>query len=177
MVYKPIQIPMERVVGLIANNIDARKKTEPNYVEGSPFTIRFYHSTPIEFVSVVGKESNKHKLPFFFVNSISSNEKEGIWTIKDIVIATMSDKNWTSEVRDRNSFEPTLIPILQEFFRLLMFDRDISVYKTGETFFHYFYGETGLNGYEAQKFTQAVDAIQLKNFQFKMSKNCITYKK
>ena len=111
------------------------------------------------------------------VNSIQTSEKEGIWVIKDIVIATMSDKNWTREKRDELNFKPILIPILQEFFRLLMFDRDLSVYQTGETIFHYFYGETGLNGYEAQKFTQAVDAIQLKNFQFKMSKNCITYKK
>lgn len=177
MDFKPLQISMERVVGLIANNMDEKMKLRECYIEGSPFTIRFYHSTPIEFVSVVGKESNKDKLPFFFVNSIQTSEKDGIWVIKDIVIATMSDKNWTREKRDELNFKPILIPILQEFFRLLMFDRDLSVYQTGETIFHYFYGETGLNGYEAQKFTQAVDAIQLKNFQFKMSKNCITYKK
>ena len=116
MDFKPLQISMERVVGLIANNMDEKMKLREGYIDGSPFTIRFYHSTPIEFVSVVGKESNKDKLPFFFVNSIQTSEKEGIWVIKDIVIATMSDKNWTREKRDELNFKPILIPILQEFF-------------------------------------------------------------
>ncbi len=177
MDYKQIQTSMERIVGIISNNIDKEMQKNEGYIEGQPFKLRFYHSTPIEFVNVVGKESVNQKLPFFFVNSMLSSEGDGIWVIKDIVIATMSDKNWTREKRDAVNFKPILIPVLQEFHRILCFDRDLSVYRTGDTIFHYFYGETGLKGYEAHKFTQSVDAIQLKNFQFKMSRNCLTYKK
>ena len=64
---------------------------------------------------------------------MSATEKQDIWTVKDIVIATLSDINWTREKRDEMNFRPILIPILQEFERWLMFDRDISIYKKGDT--------------------------------------------
>lgn len=174
MEFKQLQISMNRIVDIISNNIDKKLKTSlgDNYIAENPFKIKFYYSTPIEFINIVGKEDTNEKLPFFFVNSMSATEKQDIWTVKDIVIATLSDINWTREKRDEINFRPILIPILQEFERWLMFDRDISIYKKGDTYFHYFYGETGLIGYDGQNFTQPVDAIQLKNFQIRMSKNC-----
>ena len=67
MDYKQIQTSMERIVGIISNNIDKEMKKNEDYIEGQPFKLRFYHSTPIEFVNVVGKESVNQKLPFFLL--------------------------------------------------------------------------------------------------------------
>ena len=174
MEFKQLQTSMNRVVNIMSKNIDEKLKKSlgDNYIAENPFKIKFYYSTPVEFINIVGKESIREKLPFFFVNSMNSTEKDDIWTIKDIVIATLSDTNWTREKRDELNFRPILIPILKEFERILMFDRDISIFSKGETYFHYFYGETGLIGYDGQNFTQPVDAIQLKNFKIRMSKNC-----
>lgn len=134
------------------------------------FSILFYHSTISDFANYITKTTQK-KFPFFYVNTMGMTITDNICTIPDIVIATLSDSSWDSKTRDERNFKPFLIPIMKEVMRRLEFDNHLTLFKEGTTHFHYLYGKEGLTGHEAVIFEKNTDAIQLKNFKFRISKN------
>ena len=135
--------------------------------------IKPYYSTPYEFVTMLSKLRSNVKYPFIFINSIGVRySDDGIVTVPDVVFATLSDKNWSARERDEKSMKPILIPLVDEFERQLGFSRELRIQTVGDKTLHYFYGTTGINGYDGAIFPDHVDAIQLTNYRFRISKNC-----
>lgn len=135
--------------------------------------IKPYYSTPYEFVTMLTKLKADVKYPFIFINSIGVRYGDkGMVTVPDIVVATRSDKNWSALERDTKSMKPFLIPIVDEFERQMRFSRELRIQTVGEKVLHYFYGTSGINGYEGVLFPDHVDAIQLINYKFRISNNC-----
>lgn len=155
-----------------------RKIIEDKDVDGTisnslGYYITFYYSTPNEFITIVG-ESKNAKFPFIYINSLGVSLTDEILTVKDLIIATKSDQNWDSETRDNESFEPYLTPILEELIHKVTYGiGGLRMTKKGKIQYHYFFGKDGNNGYEGHKFTQPIDAIQLTDFSFKISRNCL----
>ena len=137
--------------------------------------ITFQYSTMTEFIQLLTtiKDGNK-KYPFFFVHSIGvdydNSNFDTIVTISDILIAGDSKAKWTREERDDETFKPILNPIYNTFLDKLRRDRNVEIVKRGNITNHYFYGDTGVEGYDGAKFPDHVDVIQLKNFQFRLLK-------
>lgn len=137
--------------------------------------LTFYYSTLNEFVDHLEKlGSKKERYPFFFVNSnrVTYNESKNdlICSVENIILATLSDPKWTASIRDIESFKPILRPIYEEFNNGMMINREINIHSYGDVYIHYFYGKEGVNGYENLIFPDFVDAIQLKNYKFRISK-------
>ena len=136
-----------------------------------------YCSTNNEFVSVLAqynKNAFDKKYPFFFINSTTVEYLEdGIVNIGEMVIATLSDPNWTSGVRHENSFKPILLPIFDLFTKKLKSGVPTCHFiKQGKMKIHYFYGTKGIDGYDKNEFLDYVDAIQLLNYQVRTNKTC-----
>jgi hypothetical protein len=152
-----IQKELERIVGYIKRGLK---------LDG----LLFYYSTPAEFIQLLTSTSkHKDKYPFFFVNSLNVkyDYKTHVCTVDDIVLATWSKEDWTTKKREQESMK-RLKPIYDEFLRRCYFDPNISLFKQGEMYPHYFYGKTGIIGHEDGTFPDHVDAIQLKNIQFRI---------
>ena len=135
---------------------------------------KFKYSTPTEFVNEMKKLDDSQRYPFFFVNSMLvdydlQSKNDRIINVGEIVIATKTDKEWSSEARDAKSFKPILIPFLERFIERMKFNSKISILKEGKVKLHYFYGKQGIYGYDGDVFNDSVDAIQLLNFQFRLS--------
>lgn len=161
---KLIQDELERIVEKIKCELGFENTT-------------FAYSTVAEFLQVLtNKKTPKSKYPFFFINSVNvkydNNGLDSICTVDDIVIATYSDSKWSAKQRDLQSFKPILLPIYEKFIDKLKRDRHVELVKEGTITIHYFYGKTGLVGYESGEYPDHVDAIQLKNFQFRLTNNC-----
>ncbi len=153
----PIQEEIKRVVGYIKRDLKLDNLT-------------FYYSTPAEFIELLtATPAKKDKYPFFFVNSINVryDKNRQICSVDDIVIATWSDAKWRAEKREKESMS-ILKPIYDEFLRRCDFDKNISIHKEGELFPHYFYGKTGIIGHDGALFPDHVDAIQIKNTEFRI---------
>jgi hypothetical protein len=137
---------------------------------------KFKYSTPTEFVDELKALDDSQRYPFFFVNSMLvdydlQSKNDRIINVGEIVIATKTLKEWSSEARDAKSFKPILIPFMERFFERMKFNPKISILKEGKVKLHYFYGKQGLYGSEGNLFNDSVDAIQLLNFQFRLSNN------
>lgn len=161
---KLIQEELKRVIGNVQKDL-----CEDN--------ITFYYSTVNEFLEVLAnKKTAKAKYPFFFVNSVNvsydNSGLDSICSVDDIVIAIDSMSKWNASDRDEKSFKPRLLPIYEKFIDKLKRDRHVEIVKEGTMIIHYFYGKTGLTGYEQGIYPDHVDAIQLKNFQFRLTNNC-----
>lgn len=159
---RAVQNEIQRIIGYIKDDLNLDN-------------ITFYYSTPAEFIEHLTKLGNKQhrKYPFFFVNSVNVhyNETDRICYIEDIVIATWSKSEWKADEREEKSM-PVLKNIHKEFVRRTKFDKYVKLYKEGDVYPHYFYGKTGLVGYDGNIVPDFVDAIQLKGYQFRLKKEC-----
>lgn len=160
---RPIQNDIETIVEHIKESLGLDNLT-------------FYCSTPNEFVSMLnGLKSNTNlKYPFFFINSTDIRYVDNVCYVGDIVIATLSKVNYKSKDREEKSMTPILRPILDAFIRYTKINKWVKLHKDGDVYVHYFYGKTGIVGYESGIFPDHVDAIQLKNYQFRVKKECKT---
>lgn len=137
---------------------------------------KFKYSTPIEFVNELKVLNDAQRYPFFFVNSMLvdydlQSKNDRVINVGEIVIATKALSKWSSEERDVKSFKPILVPFIERFFERMRFNKQVSIMKEGKVKLHYFYGKQGLYGSEGNIFNDSVDAIQLLNFQFRLSNN------
>lgn len=132
----------------------------------------FYYSTPYEFISHISEKKNvEDRYPFFFVSSLGVTYNDDICSVDNIVIATLSKPEWKSKDRDLKTFKPILIPVYDEFKTRLFNNRNLTLHTEGDVTFHYFYGETGIQGYEGLIFPNFIDAIQLRGFKFRITDN------
>lgn len=142
--------------------------------------LMFQFSTINEFIKTISdiKDANS-KFPFFFIHSIGvkydDTSQNVICDVQDIIIATDSKPDWTREFREEQSMI-RLREILDAWLDRLRIDHKIDIVKYGNIVPHYFYGNTGISGYEGEVFPEHVDAIHLLNFQFRIKNNNI-YKK
>jgi hypothetical protein len=60
---------------------------------------------------------------------------------------------------------------LNDFYRILRIHNDISLVEEGDVINQMFYGEDTMIGHEGAKFDCPVDAIQLKDFKFRITQN------
>jgi hypothetical protein len=138
--------------------------------------MNFYHSTPNEFIQLLMNLTNtdsRLKFPLFFVNSTTVKYENGICTIGELVIATKTDPMFRAEVRDEQSFKPILLPIYRKFhWDLKTGIRNAVMVKEGSVKLHYFYGKSGLYGYEGTTLPDCIDAIELNNFQIRIFNTC-----
>jgi hypothetical protein len=137
-------------------------------------SLKFYYSTPYEFVTMMSKAKDDVKYPFIFVSSIGVRyEEKDLVVVPDIVIGTKSKAEWSALVRDERSMKPILIPILEELTRQIKsVSRRLSMNTYGSKTLHYFYGRSGLNGYEGTIFPDHIDAIQLQGYRFRITSQC-----
>jgi len=136
--------------------------------------VKFKCSTGNEFVHDLKLLKDTVKYPFFFINSTAveydrQNPQETIISVGEIVIATKSLSEWTSEQRRSKSFEPILVPFLETFLEQVRVNsQGVVLSEEGKVKLHYFYGKQGLYGTDGNVFEDAVDAIQLLNFKFRI---------
>lgn len=138
--------------------------------------LTFYYSTLNEFIDHLAKLGNQsERYPFFFVNSnrvtYNFEKNDCICSVENIIIATLSDPKWTATERDKESFKPYITPIYEEFECGMKKNREISIHSYGDLYIHYFYGKEGVTGYEGLIFPDFIDAMQLKNYKFRISQN------
>ena len=138
--------------------------------------ITFQYSTMNEFIQLLSNiKDDNYKYPFFFVHSIGvdvdNSNFDTIVTVSDILIAGDSRKDWERTERDEKVFKPFLNRIYDTFLEEMRYDRNIEIVKRGSVVNHYFYGDTGVEGYDGAKFPDHVDVKQLRNFQFRILKN------
>jgi len=133
-----------------------------------------YYSTPYEFVTMMSKAKDSVKYPFIFISSIGVKyEEKGVVTVPDIVFGTKSKAEWSALTRDEKSMKPFLIPLIEEFERQLKHvSRKMGIHTYGTMTPHYFYGVSGLNGYDGLIIPDHIDAIQLQNYKFRISEHC-----
>lgn len=137
--------------------------------------LMFQFSTITEFIKTLSDmKSDNDKFPFFFIHSIGvkydNTEQNVLCDVQDILIAVDSKAEWTRDERDAQTM-PILRSILQAWIDRLHIDHKIDIVKYGDIISHYFYGTTGVNGYEGEIFPAHVDVIQLRNFQFRIINN------
>lgn len=138
-------------------------------------SLMFQFSTIHEFVATISDiKSANDKFPFFFIHSIGvkydDTQQNVICDVQDMIIATDSKAEWTREQREEHTM-PILRAILQKFIDRLRIDYKLDIVKYGDIVPHYFYGNTGISGYEGEVFPEHVDAIHLRNFQFRILNN------
>lgn len=140
-------------------------------------SLMFQFSTITEFIKTLSDmKSDNDKFPFFFVHSIGvkydDTKQNVICDVQDILIAVDSKAEWTRNERDAHTM-PILRAILDKWIERLRIDHKLDIVKYGDIISHYFYGNTGVNGYEGEVFPAHVDVIQLRNFQFRILNNNI----
>lgn len=136
--------------------------------------ITFYYSTKTEFIEMLkATKKNSDKYPFFFINAsdVQYNDTDMTCTVAEIVIATISEMNWKAPEREKESMT-ILKPIYSQFLELGRYHKYVKINKEGTMQPHYFYGKTGIDGYESGIFPDHVDAISLNNFVFRLKKQC-----
>ena len=134
--------------------------------------MKFKFSTGAEFVNELIKlTENKTKYPFFFVDSKTVVYSRETVSIGKIIIATLTKSEYTSEQRETKTFGDILVPIVSKFIEdIWIHNPDMSVMKHGTVVLNYFFGNSGIYGVDGNVFADAVDAIELNNFQFRISK-------
>lgn len=138
---------------------------------------RMKHSSVNEFIAEMKVLGTDKKYPFFFINSATVDydlEKpdDVICSIGEIVIATSFDtkKSYSSEEKDEYAFKPILTPFLDQFLYRMDHNAEAAISKAGKVKYHYRYGTNGKGGTESDILDDAVCAIQLTNFQFRITK-------
>lgn len=155
------------------------QKDMPDFIEMirqrlSLDNITFYYSTKTEFINLLtATKEASDKYPFFFINSVGVkyNELEQTCSVDEIVIATKSLMEWTAIEREQESMS-ILTPIYNAFLDLGKYHKYIKINREGDMTPHYFYGKTGIDGYESGIYPDHVDAISLNNFVFRLKKEC-----
>lgn len=139
----------------------------------------FYYSTPTEFVEVLKETAKKDKFapyPFVFVNSQTvsydrTNKNLTTISVGELVIATITKPNYKSAERDLKTFKPILLPYMDAFLDRVTNGQGLVLQSYGTTKLHYFYGKEGIYGSEGNLFNDSVDAIQILDLEFRLTKN------
>lgn len=142
----------------------------------STLTLKFRYCTPQEWTNELGLLAKNSKTddmyPFFFVNSMSVRQTDDIVEIGEIVLATLSNANWTAEQRKIKNFDAWLSPIYRYLKEAMELSKDFSLNDFGTRVDHLFYGKSGLYGYEGSLFNDRIDAIEIKNLKLRLYKKC-----
>jgi len=145
--------------------------------ESNDFTLKFKYSTPIEWVNELTqltKSNNiKFKYPFCFINSMKVTYNYNTVTINELVFATLSGQNYTSEQRDMYTMKPILWNLVNILKSSLQDSPLVNLYDVNfDVKPHYFYGKSGLYGGVGNVFNDHVDAIEINNLKLRIYKNC-----
>ena len=134
------------------------------------------HSSVSEFIAEMKLLTSDKKYPFFFINAGTveyniENPDDTIVSVGEIVIATSFDtkRTYSSEEKDEMAFKPILTPFLEQFLYRMDYNAEAAISKAGKVKYHYRYGTTGKEGTESDILDDAVCAIQLLNFQFRIT--------
>lgn len=78
-----------------------------------PFSLKFKYSYVDEWISEMGEYRDEaDKYPFLHVNARGVEYEGDLVTIPEMVLATVTDKTWTSEQKDANSLNPIIQNLL-----------------------------------------------------------------
>lgn len=134
------------------------------------------HSSVSEFIAEMKLLAIDKKYPFFFINAGTveydiEKPDDVIVSVGEIVIATAFDtkRSYSSEEKDLMAFKPILTPFLEQFLYQMDYNQEAAISKAGKIKYHYRYGSTGKEGTESDIMDDAVCAIQLLNFQFRIT--------
>jgi hypothetical protein len=148
-----------------------------SFTMSNPDTVMFHRSTYNEFIALLEQiNTQKDKFPLIFLNSptieFSFKGEQGYATIGQIVIATSSLHNLTSDIREIQSFKFILRPLYNLFIESLFaygfLTQDVEI-KAKE---HFFYGKDDKSGTSGHLFCDYVDAIEIKNLKIKLKQIC-----
>ena len=133
----------------------------------------FYYSTQVEFNNVLAEEAKIDKFapyPFVWINSKTvsydiTNKNLTTISVGELVIATITKPNYKSAERDLKTFKPILLPYMEAFLDRMNNGQGLVLQSYGEVRLHYFYGDEG------SPFKDSVDAIQITDLEFRLTKN------
>jgi hypothetical protein len=148
-----------------------------SFTSSNPTNLFFHRSTYREFVDIMVQfKDQKDRFPLIFLNSPTIDIKIvgdlGYATLGQIIIATSSLPNLTSDIREVQSFRTILRPLSNMFLDSLrvlgMIDEktEINIKE------HFFYGNLDDDGVSGNLFSDYVDAIEIKNLKIKLKTNC-----
>lgn len=150
-----------------------RKEVEFARLDWGFNIVKFMHCTVAEFLGSMQQIEKFKRYPFFFINSatveaVETNIDDTIINIGEMVIATAFNdrRTYTSEIRDNEAFKPLLTPFLNAVLFRLNNSQNIAVYKKGKIVYQYRY--TGDGKKDSDVMNDAVCAIKLTNFQFRI---------
>lgn len=94
-------------------------------------------------------------------------------TLRRLVIATDTDRNYSSAQRKAANFDVILNPLYELFISRLYWSTGVqSDYPKHERWERYFWGKEGLYGNTASIFNENIDAIEINNLELKILKTC-----
>ena len=149
----------------------------PNYTLIAPTNIRFYKSSYIEFENILEKiKDSAKKFPLIFINSdkveFSAVGEFMEANIGQIVIATKSNPDWTSDLREVYNFDTILRPLVNTFEVSLQRYGLINTKTKLNYKEHFFFGRSGEYGNTGNLFSDFVDAIEIKNLKVTLKNKC-----
>lgn len=150
---------------------------EKSFTSSHPTNIFFHRSTYKEFVDImVQYKDQKDRFPLIFLNSptidIKIKGELGYATLGQIIIATSSLPNLTSDIREIQSFMTILRPLCNMFLDSLRTLGMINEETEINIKEHFFYGSSDKDGVSGNLFSNYVDAIEIKNLKIKLKTTC-----
>jgi hypothetical protein len=146
---------------------------KPYYLHGHPLEII---NTLQEYTNIASLKLKKFPLIALF-EDIDASEKEGLFLTKaklNVVIITDTLPSYKADERYTNSFDTVLTPLYELFIKycinsrvLFTPNRKIQHNRVN----HLYWGKNGLYGNEGNIFNDYIDAIEIKNLDFKVYRN------
>lgn len=171
----------EEVEYLIGNDIYSFDGADFVKISGftseHPTNIMVHRSTYNEFVEVLTQfKDQKDRFPLIFLNSPTIDFQikgdSGYATIGQMIVATSSLPNLTSDIRELQSFRAVLRPLYNLLIESLSVYGFINEETTINVKEHFFYGSSTTSGVSGNLFGDYVDAIEIKNLKIKLKQIC-----
>lgn len=176
-VYSPEITNVVNVLSDIVANVRAEYdpigNEKPYYLHGHPIEII---STLQEYTQIASLKLKKFPLIALF-EDFEGSEKEGLYLTKaklNVLIITDTSPTYKAPERYVKTFDTVLTPIYELFIKYCVNSRALNTPKNKIAHTkvnHLYWGKNGLYGNDGNVFNDFVDAIEIKNLDFKVYRN------
>lgn len=163
------------VIGSVVDLVEEQTGLTINYMYGHPLEV----TESLQQMTATPSVS-KTKFPLIALLTDFPERKglDGVYSevTLNIIIATLTDRNYKAHQRYVNTFKPTLYPVYNEFVNKLYHCHDFELVAPERVehvkYDRLYWGRTGLYGKEGNLFNDYIDAIEIDNLRLKL-KNLI----
>lgn len=175
--YKIYTDPIVNVVDVFGEIVDSVRHRYDLANDEKPY---YLHGHPLEIINTLkqytaSSEYRFKKFPLIALfEDFDASNKEGLFHTKamlNVVILTDTDKNYDARLRYEKSFNTILTPIYKLLVEELIKSRKICTPRNEikhTPVNHLYWGKSGLYGNTGNMFDDYIDAIELKNLDFKV---------